>query len=200
MHEFKQRIHTERQRQNGGLIGEAIKWREDYLKASNQRPPPDTNDPRDERQSDREIIKDMISDEAHQLADGGDEEDASLFFEIATGHGTLVSDARDRWLREEGENYREQTVRQHRRAFEVFLKWAGPMTLTSTVDRKKAGEFILQHLVETSGLKPKTINRYISHLSSGWEWMIRRGLVEDNVWLRQSVRVGKSTDERGAMT
>ncbi len=170
-----------------------MEWRGRYLKASTKRPPLDPSNPRDESWSPREVVESMISDQARELAEQ-DETEADTFFAIATDQGTLLTDARDRWLNEEGINYKKQTVKGHRQVLDMFIDWIGPNTLTD-VSRKKAGEFVGKELAQ-SGLMPKTINRYVSSLSVCWSWMVRRGLAEDNIWRGQGVKVGKNTIKR----
>lgn len=63
-----------------------------------------------------------------------------------------------------------------------FIEWAGQGVLVEDVNRKKAGEYVTQLLAPDNGLSRKTVQRYVSSLSSMWTWLAARGFVEGNPW------------------
>src|SRR5262249_7813512 len=80
----------------------------------------------------------------------------------------------------------EQTRAQHRSVVGVFLAWAGEGILIEDVDRRKAGDFITNHLIP-KGLKRKTVQRYVSSLTTLWTWLVARGLTAGNPWRNQAL-------------
>ena len=75
-----------------------------------------------------------------------------------------------------------------------------PATIEA-VNRKIAGRFIADAFV-TAGAHPATANKAISGLSSYWDWLGKRGHIEEGVnpWHRQFLKVGsgpKGEDGQG---
>jgi integrase len=130
----------------------------------------------------------QISEEAREILDKHGEAAADSFYKIAKGEGTLLRNLIDPWLAEAAANITKQTCGHHRVAANSFLAWAGEGVLVEDVTRKKAGEFVGHLLKPERGLKPKTVKRYLSSLSSLWNWLEARGhAAQDNPWLRQGV-------------
>ena len=108
-------------------------------------------------------------------------------YKIAKGEGTLLSAQIETWLSEQGDRTTAQTKAQHRTVLRAFIKWAGLGVLIEDVTRRYAGEFISHLLAPSSGLHHKTVQRYVSSLSSLWTWLEARGLAQDHPWTRQGV-------------
>src|SRR5262249_10263308 len=125
----------------------------------------------------------QIAEEADQIEVDHGEEAAIRFFKIAKGEGTPLRDLVDAWLEEQVGDITAQTSAQHRTVLKAFLGWAGQGLLVEEVDRRRAGEFASHLLTPASGLKRKTALRYVSSLSSLWQWLLARGIARgDNPW------------------
>lgn len=125
-----------------------------------------------------------ISEEAKELHDTHGEKVATAFYRTAKGEGVLLPPQIAPWLREQTTT--KQTQAQHRTVLREFSKWAGRELWVQDVTRRYAGEYV-GYLLGPNGLKPKTVQRYVSSLSSLWAWLEARGLANDNPWLRQGV-------------
>ena len=101
--------------------------------------------------------------------------------DFALGKATLIRDLYPTWIAEFVG--KEQTKDQGGFAVRLYLEWAGETATVEEVTRKKAGQFV-GHLLATSGKERRTIERYVSSLSSFWIWMLRRGHIETetNPW------------------
>lgn len=142
----------------------------------------------------RDELYSQITDKARLLEETHGDEVATTFFKVARGEGTLLREVIEPWLLEQ--EVSGQTLSQHRVAANAFLNWAGNGVLIEDVTRKKAGAFVSKLLSPESGLKRPTVKRYVSSLSSLWQWLEQRGHVEsdENPWLRQGVlKKSKST-------
>jgi len=135
------------------------------------------------------VRSELASEEADAIEFEYGEEIAVSFFKTATGQGTPLRVLVDPWLAEQAAStITQQTAGHHRVAVRSFLAWAEEGTLVEDVTRKQAGEFVSHLLQPESGLKPKTVKRYVSSLSSLWSWLEARGhRVQDNPWLRQGI-------------
>ncbi|HUI14061.1 MAG TPA: site-specific integrase [Xanthobacteraceae bacterium] len=129
----------------------------------------------------------QISEEAKEFIEQYGEKAANAFYKIAKGEGTLLNAQVDNWLIEQAGLITAQTIAHHRTAVNAFLTWAGDDTLIEEVSRKKAGEFVSHLLSHASGLGRRTAGRYVSSLSSFWNWLEARGLAQANPWLRHGV-------------
>jgi integrase len=131
---------------------------------------------------------DLAAEEAEAIEEKYGDAIAVSFFKTATGQGTPLRILVDPWLSEQGDSITEQTASHHRVAVRSFLAWAGEGLLVEDVTRKRAGEYVSHLLAPESELKPKTVKRYVSSLSSLWGWLEARGHgAQDNPWLRQGI-------------
>jgi integrase len=129
----------------------------------------------------------QISDDANEFLETHGEKAATAFYKMARGEGTPLRIHLDSWLAELVGTVTGQTISQHRMVINAFLAWAGDGALIEEVTRKRAGEYVGHLLMPTSGLTRRTAKRYVSSLSSFWNWLEARGLAQDNPWLRQGV-------------
>lgn len=134
---------------------------------------------------DREALELAVHEHADAIEWEAGLRKAKNWYDIATGKGLPVSLALERWL-EEATHLTRQTAQQNRRAIAEFIGFADDVVV-GTVGRREAGRFVSEHLIPGGGAA-KTINRKISSLSSLWRWAQRRGHVEENPWLDQSIR------------
>jgi integrase len=140
---------------------------------------------------------DHIKDETEDFEARHGQKAADTFYKVARGKGTLLSPQVETWLSEQGDRTTEQTKAQHRTVLRAFIKWAEAGVLIEDVTRRYAGEFISHLLAPSSGLHHKTVQRYVSSLSSLWTWLEARGLAQDHTWTRQGVGKGS---KRGVAT
>src|SRR5262249_16876285 len=128
----------------------------------------------------------QISDEAEEFLDTHGEEAADVFFKMAKGEGVLLHIHVEPWLTEQTHTTK-QTKTQHRTVLREFIAWARRELWVEGVTRRYAGEYVSHLLGQDANLKRKTVQRYLSSLSSLWSWLEARGLAKDNPWLRQGV-------------
>jgi integrase len=143
----------------------------------------------------------VLEDRAQEIEDQHGTMAAQTFIRVATGKMTPLAAHLDAWLADA--LYEDRTQGDHRRAVDRFALWlisqSHPATLEA-VSRRIAGDFVMRGL-KGGGHAPKTVNKYISSLSSYWTWLERRGLTDGNPWLRQGVPkkaavAGRRTTER----
>jgi len=121
------------------------------------------------------------------------EELALQYYRVATGESTPLTSLIEDWHAEG--HRRERTKGDDVRALRNLSNWCELTSTPQTIEvmtRRTAGAFVRalirpSSLNEERPLTAKTANKYISSLSSYWQWMERRGYVSENIWLRQSV-------------
>lgn len=134
-----------------------------------------------------DVIKDVASQHGHVVA-------RQMKASILSGHA-FIRDLYPGWLAEF--IGRQRTKDQGEFSVRQFLMWSGEATTAQEVDRKVAGNFISKLL--TDGLKSqRTIERYVSSLSSFWRWMIRRGHLDSdkNPWRGHELGKGSRKTKR----
>lgn len=127
----------------------------------------------------------------------GREKQAEAFYLLATGQATPLEDHLERWLREVP--YTERTKGDHRRAVQRLKDWpAGKVETLEAVSQKKAGDFVSwllkPRLPDWTGSR-KTAAKYKSSLSSYWDFLKGKGLVEANPWAAQTIAKPKANLE-----
>ena len=168
------------------LIEQALEWNQDFRKA--QADPEHGAEFDDEGQMEYDgvtVLGGFISSRAIEIAEVEGGARASLFHGIAMGTATPLGLPVETWLTQK--TIKPKQVLQYRRSvkkLEAHLSKtsAGAVEL---VTRRVAGGFV-QSLVEEQ-THPRTINKYVSALSSYWKWLRAKGYVETNVWLEQAV-------------
>lgn len=128
----------------------------------------------------------QISEEAEEILDTYGEKIATAFYKTAKGEGVLLHPQVEPWLTEQTHTTK-QTKAQHRTVLREFIAWAGRELWVEDVTRRYAGEYVSHLLGPDGNLKRKTVQRYVSSLSSLWAWLEMRGLAQENPWLRQGV-------------
>jgi integrase len=181
---FKQQITAlERHKPNelGELYEKALAWRETMERHKDQviyQHPDGTPEYL------TDVLLDEISEETEEFLATHGEKAAETFYKIAQGKGMLLRAQVDAWLAEQA-NTTNQTKAQHRTVLRAFIAWAGEDVFVESVTRRYAGEYVSHLLGPAANLKRKTAQRYVSSLSSLWDWLEARGLAQDNPWLRQ---------------
>jgi integrase len=191
VHTFKQRIAALKGRKGRGqkqaelddLYAKAIAWRQAFEKHKGEilfedaegRPTYVTDE-----------FLSQVADEAKEFAETYGEQAADEFFAIAKGEKTPLKDQIEPWLTEEAGLLKAQTIVQHRTVLNAFLEWAGEAVSIESVTKRKAGEYVT-HLLSSSGLSRKTVQRYVSSLSSLWVRLEARGLAAANPWRGQGL-------------
>jgi len=152
------------------------------------------NDPDDDS-----VLELVASDRAEQIEKQYGLEQARAWYLVATGRQTPITEALiERFMTET--NVVASTAAARRIAIQRFRDFLQPAPNIERVDRRLAGQYA-SHLVTTLKLLPRTHNAHISHLSSFWRWLIKRGLAQENPWAGQQLSVkGKrgSVEQKGS--
>lgn len=96
---------------------------------------------------------------------------------------TLLSAQTEAHLTEIAGSIRAQTLADKRKALQALRDWLGADLEVTAVNRKLAGRYLTESLMKR-GRAAKTTKTELSHISSCWNWMLSRGVVEENPWLR----------------
>jgi len=135
------------------VLAKAMQYRLDYTAAS-PRIIRDGNQGREETFSERGFVLDDIRTDWEQLRETAGPELAARFLEIATAEATPMAGLPEQWLVELKGHLSEQTIGQHKAAVRSFVAWAGGDKLTiEAVNRRKAGDYLTQHLVRSVAAK-----------------------------------------------
>ena len=169
------------------VIEQALEWRQLHLKAAAEIDPV-------LNMSERDQVALLITDVAEELEPAHGIQAARQFVKVATSDSPIIGLMVDPWLTEKKDSITAQTVSQHRTAVRSFLDWAGEQRkdaaalMVGDVDRKLAGQWVT--FLTGTDKAPKTINRYISSMSTLWQWLAKKGLIEtgqENPWERQGL-------------
>ena len=187
--EMKEYLAARKKGSTKTAIEHALEWRQLHLRAGTRIDP-------DLGMSERDQVALLITDVAEELEPVHGVQEARQFIRVATSESPIIGRMIEPWLQEKAGSITAQTAGQHRTAVQAFLEWTGKQgmdekaLMTGDVDRKLAGRFVTEFLM-TSGKAAKTSNRYISSLSTMWQWLIKKGLVtEENPWERQGLPKG----------
>ena len=141
--------------------------------------------------SERDLIREQIHDEAQQLARRRGDDIARAFTKAITTDKITLQEAADAWLASIAGARRNKTVQGHRSVLanlERFLREeAGLQSLASTtfddVTRRIAGDFIHWRGTDVS---PAAVRREFSTPMGLWRWAVRRGHTDANPWTDQT--------------
>jgi len=139
-------------------------------------------------------LEDMARDEAERIERAKGEKEAISWFKTALGKGVPFSANLEDFLRRP--EVKEKTQYEQRSYLTEFKDALGdPLVEDITVNI--ASNYIREVLQKkknkdgTDKAKGATVNKKISALSSYWQFMRKRGLVETNPWHGQNVHVEK---------
>jgi len=130
----------------------------------------------------------------------------SYYLAVATGTATPINTLIARWHSQCGSR-KERTKGDDRRALGYLEDWCKGNHVSPTIEaitRKVAGRFIgdLPTIAASAKggqrLTNRTANKYISSLSGYWKWLKTRGMVEENIWLDQSLPKEQTDPEHDA--
>jgi integrase len=107
---------------------------------------------------------------------------------------TLLSAQAEAHLNEIAGSIRKTTLASKRKALAAFRDWLGADVEVTAVTRKVAGKYLTESLMKRARAA-KTTKTELSHISSCWNWMLARGVVEVNPWLRMGSSL--PSDKRG---
>lgn len=183
---IKAQIEEYRGAKSWDIASLGLTWRK-LLSEADDRP-----DPEQHGYSQRDLLEGDLDADLEHLEEVGREKDAIKLRRMAyhQGPGIALETAFEEWMRDLEGRLAAQTRSQHGYAFRLFREAKKDAVLTSDVDRRMAGDFVMKTL-KTSGKAPKTINRIISSLSTLWKWLMRRGIAESNPWEHQGDYNGK---------
>ena len=146
-----------------------------------------------------QINEELAADRAREIEEEtGDEKRAVEWFGLATADTPLLSELLDKWL--EGENYKEQTKRQHRAALDNLQTFLGGDKLPIAVTADVATDFV-EDWLKKSGQSYNTQRRKLNSLVGFWKWMGLRRHVERgfNPWtgfILSKARTPKKTPDK----
>jgi hypothetical protein len=116
-------------------------------------------------------------------------------------HAVLAGIQRDiataeanRELSPESAEYLLAAAREARKALQALRDWLGTDVEVTGVVRRIAGRCLTESLMKRAQAA-KTTKTELSHISSCWNWMLTRGVVEVNPWLRMGSSL--PTNKRG---
>lgn len=134
------------------------------------------------------LIDDHIAGRAAEIEHEKGWAKAREFVGIASGTRTPLSVHLEQWLKENGRKNR-RTLGDYRRSIASLLVFAEKSGRSATIEtfsaRRPAWEYAT-HLAD-QGMHPRTLNKYLSGLSSYWRWMLRKGLASENPWRDQAM-------------
>jgi hypothetical protein len=143
-----------------------LKWRARIAAAD------DEPDERLHGHSERDLLSGDLQVDIDELEAAGRPKDAYRLYQIATqgGDGVGLADAAERWLKEIEGRLAEQTIRQHAYALRLLKEALPDALLTTDVDRRKAGKFVMDTLQRSGrAQRPSTGSSPPSPPSgSGW--------------------------------
>ncbi|WP_406853788.1 DUF6538 domain-containing protein [Alsobacter sp. KACC 23698] len=154
------------------LIQEGLDWREALAKGS------ETGDPDDPTSYAFDDRVDAVRDELGHEA-------AGVLTVVATGQGTPLKTYLDAWVMER--RFKARTAGDRLRALDRLEAWG--VSTIEEVTRKRAGQYVsymMTHRDKTWTGDHATLVKYISALSSYWQFLINKGHVEINPWQNQT--------------
>lgn len=120
---------------------------------------------------------------------------AGKFITIASGRETPVEVMLSEY--HEQRDFLKRTEADNGRVLRYLVDWCGREGLRPTVERlgrREAGRFVRSMSTE-QGLSSKTVNKYLSCLSSYWQWLEARGHgAQENVWRGQSLPAARRVE------
>jgi integrase len=113
---------------------------------------------------------------------------------------TLLSAQAEAHLAEIAGSIRRTTLASKQKALAALRHWLGADVEVTAVTRKVAGRYLTDSLMKRQRAA-RTTKTELSHVSSCWNWMLARGVVEVNPWLRMgsslpSYKRGKEAPRR----
>lgn len=93
----------------------------------------------------------------------------------------MLSDTLEDYLNEISQRVRKQTATAKRNRIQNFMDWLGSDRQPDAVTRTDTGRYLTDYL-HKRGLATKSIQDYLSDISSYWKWMMQRGKVLANPW------------------
>ena len=211
---FKAAFDAERRRLGPNtVVAQALEWRERLAKLAqgdertigglygfNEQHFPD-GQPMTPREVAEQHADHMIGDHIDHIRDTHGEAAAATFMDVAQGRATPILHGVDGWLAEGGARglYDPRSAQGFRSVLKEVAAWAAASGVPQTVEaftRQVVGRFV-QASLSAPGSNRMTINRKLSAVSSYWRWLEKRGHVEANPWLRQSLpKVRKAPEDR----
>jgi integrase len=107
---------------------------------------------------------------------------------------TLLSAQAEAHMSEIASSIRKTTLASKRKALHALQNWLGTDVEVAAVTRRVAGRYLTESLMKRNRAA-KTTKTELSHISSCWNWMLARGVVEANPWLRMGSSL--PTNKRG---
>lgn len=194
--EFKRRIEELRSTRYDADLKDLMKAR-DYREALDSPEEISADDQDEDGGSAHDEVLSLMLEDAKEIARTKGTQAARRFHAVAIGKATLIKDLWARWLSEV--ECIEQTKDQHKYAIGQYLAWAGEYATVEECDRAKAGAYVSKLLSEDHA--KKTLLRYLSSLSSFWQWLRQRGITDkDNPWRGHGIKTKRQAAQRHALS
>lgn len=103
-----------------------------------------------------------------------------------------LSEAIEKYLAEVKNFVRNQTHHDKRRHLREFTDWLGADLEPKEITKAIAGRYVTEKLLKRD-VAPRTVKARLSSLSSLWQWLDGRGMVDANPWERMGRTIKQST-------
>ncbi|MEM9403225.1 MAG: site-specific integrase [Pseudomonadota bacterium] len=113
-----------------------------------------------------------------------------------TGKITLASSVLDDYLAEKTDSMKARTIQTKRTIIESFIRYVGDMELPDYT-RQMAGNYVTRRMTQR-GNSTTTVKNQLSHLNAFFEWCLRRGVVEQNVFAGMGKTIESKTGGRAS--
>ena len=177
-------------------VTEALEFRKDWEQGQHEPTAYAEYGPDGEMIADsRTALSGFASDRAEEISATDGPLAASLFFGVATAATTPIALLLDTWLAEAEMKPRQKL--DYRRAVTkviVYLTTKQKKPVLETFTKRVVGEYVSS--LKGSKIHPRTINKDVSALSSYWNWLIKKGYLETNIWQRQSLPRPKTSKNK----
>ena len=129
----------------------------------------------------REFILEDVQRESEKVRRKSGDAQARRWVKIATGKGFPLSEARDKYLEDDGKNKATSTKAEVKKSVEQLIQFAGEGVTLQDISAREAGRFVTEFLpTQTSdqapnGPGPGTIKKKVTVLNTIWKWAMKRG-------------------------
>ena len=137
-----------------------------------------------------------------ELAEGWELIPAALergdhFSRIANGFESPVDILHGQYLSEVGKRLKARTVADDARALKLLLRWLEAERIPASIERitSRRAHAFAQALPALADVEPATANKYLSRLSSYWQWLAKHvDAAAVNPWHGVAIKVARSKD------
>ena len=131
----------------------------------------------------REFILEDVQRESEKVRRKSGDAQAKRWARIATGKGFPLSEAKEKYLKDDGKNKATSTKAEVKKSVEQLIQFAGEGVTLQDISAREAGRFVTEFLpMQTSdqapnGPGPGTIKKKVTVLNTIWKWAMKRGYI-----------------------